>query len=129
MSVEIGQVKNMTPQERAEARERVAMESPDHLRRWLRESGREWLVLNAIDLVNAIPWPVGVDSLMQILASYREYRASKPTGRTEMQTEPTLGTKIEVPVMHGESLEADELDTAIRYLVRQIKKLNPEWTL
>ena len=129
MSVEIDQVRGMSVQERAEARERVAMESPDHLRRWLRESGREWLVLNAVDLVKAIPWPAGVDSLMQIMASYREYRAAKPTGRTEKQVEPTMGIEIEVPIMHGENLEADELDSAIRYLVRQIRKIQPDWSL
>lgn len=127
--IEIPQVQKMSPAERAAARDRVAMESPDHLRRWLRETGREWLALNSMDLVRSLPWPHGVESLVQILACYREYRATQPTDRTERQVEPSLGTEIEVPVMRGEALEADELDQAIHYLVRRIRKLRPSWVL
>ncbi|UCG51428.1 MAG: hypothetical protein JSW58_14770 [Candidatus Latescibacterota bacterium] len=107
----------------------ISMKSPEHLKRWLQESGRRYLVFESADLVDSVPWPEGVDTLIQIIACYGEYRRSKPTGRFETQTDPTLGEKIEVPIMKGELLEVDELDRAIRFLIGQITEREPGWSL
>ena len=57
----------------------TAMKSPEHLRGWLEASGRRWLVFDGIELIKALPWPAGVDALMQIIAAYRdERRATSP---------------------------------------------------
>lgn len=120
---------DMTAEERIEAIARVAMKDKNHLKRWLRATGRNWLVFNAPELVDALKWPDGVDVLMQIIACYRDHRAAIDTGRREKQMNPTTGTEVEVAIFKGEVLEADELDHAIRDLVRQIKEKVPAWKL
>jgi len=103
----------------------TAMKSPEHLKLWLEKSGRRWLVLNGLDLVDALPWPSGVEAFVQIVMAYRDHRATIDTGRVEeIDVE---GTKRRVPVMKGELLEVEELDRAIRYLIGEITRRDPTW--
>ncbi|OGO08158.1 MAG: hypothetical protein A2Y61_00300 [Chloroflexi bacterium RBG_13_60_13] len=120
---------DMSAQERIEAITRVSMKDKSHLKRWLEASGRAWLVFNAIDLVDALSWPDGVDVLMQVVACYKDHRAGIETGRFEEQVDPTLGKMVRVPIYKGEPLEVEELTRAIRALVGQIKEKDPTWTL
>lgn len=119
----------MTAEERIEAVLRVSMKDKDHLKRWLRGSGRQWLVFNALDLVDALRWPDGIDVLMQIVASYRDHRSAIETGRFEQQKHPQTGELVEVPVCKGEDLEIEEIDRAIRWLVAKALEKDPRWTL
>ena len=111
----------------------TAMKSPDHLREWLDATGRRWLVFDGVDLVKALPWPDGVDALMQMISAYRDERRTVWTGRVEhfVGKNAVTGEPIdqEVKVMKGEHLEIEELDRAIRYLVAQILELDPNWSL
>lgn len=107
----------------------VAMKDPEHLKKWLLATGRKYLVLDAIDLVNSLPFPDGVDSFIQIMSCYEDYRRTKPTGRVRVEVEPTLQQKVEVPVMKTQNLEMEELDRAIRFLIRQITEKDPKWTI
>jgi len=116
-------------QEQSERLLRVAIKDADHLKAWLEKSGRRWLVFNALELVDALPFPDGVDTLIQLIACYRDYRSVQPTGRVEAIKEPTLGGTVHAPVYKGETLEVEELDRAIRYLIRQITDVDPEWSL
>lgn len=120
---------DMTAKERLEALARVSIKDKEHLKRWLQQSGRTWLVFNALDLVDALPWPDGVDLLMQIVARYREHRASLETGRHEEQVKPMTGEKVQVPIFKGEALEPEELDLAVRALIGQLRGKEPTWTL
>jgi len=122
-------VDSLSDQEKFERLERVAIASPEHLKRWLHDTDRRWLVFDALELVDSLPFPSGVDSLIQLIACYRDHRRVIPTGRTELQDNPETGVAIEVPVTKGEALEVDELDLAIRYLVAQIQKRDPAWRL
>ncbi len=44
-----------TMKELSDARTRTSMQSPDHLKRWLDASGRRWLVVDAREMVDALP--------------------------------------------------------------------------
>jgi hypothetical protein len=115
-------------EEMAERVERVAMKSPDHLKRWLEATGLRWLVLNTAELVDALSFPAGVDTLMQIIACYRDHRRAIPTG-SQIIADPISGKPIEVAKFKDENLEKEELDRAIRYLVGQITEIDPNWNL
>ena len=99
---------------RAEREEAVAMASPDHLKEWLIKSKRRYLVIDAIELVDSLPWPEGVEALMQIINVYRQHRAGIPTGNTEVIDGAT------VAIMKGEGLEPSEIMEAIDFLRAQV---------
>ena len=108
---------------------RIALKDPEHLKRWLQETGRRWMVLDSVDLVDALPWPDGVDALIQILACYRDHRQGRSSGRTEKMKDPILGRQVEVPIMKTDVLEIEEMDRAIRHLIRQASEKDPTWKL
>lgn len=123
------EVEGLSEQEKLARLGRVAISSPEHLKRWLRDTDRRWLIFDALELVDSLPFPSGVDSLIQLIACYRDHRRAIPTGRTELQENPATGASIEVPVTKGEALEVDELDQVIRYLAALIRKRDPAWRL
>lgn len=108
---------------------KTAMASPEHLKAWLDQSGRRWLVFDGRELVDALPWPGGVQELMDLVYLYNQHRCSKPSGRTEVLYDPITKEEVTVPVFKGEILEKEELDRAIRYLVAQLLAIDPEWNL
>src|SRR4030042_3593069 len=97
------------------------MKDKSHLKRWLEASGRAWLVFNAIDLVDALSWPDGVDVLMQVVACYKDHRAGIETGRFEEQVDPTLGKMVRVPIYKGGPLEAEGRTRPSRAPVGQMR--------
>ena len=129
MAQNSGLLLEMTPEERIAALARIAMPDKSHLKRWLGATGKTWLTFNALDLVDALRWPDGVDLLMQIIACYRDHRAAIETGRTEEQADPRSGEKVKVPIFKGESLELEELDRAIRDMQQRILEKDPRWTI
>jgi len=88
----------------------TAIKSRQHLKDWLANSGREWIVINSSDWVDALPFPDGHEMFRQMCDLYREHRAT-------------------LPVMKQETLTIEELDRAIRYLVRQASELDSNWSL
>lgn len=113
------------------ARMATAMKSPQHLREWLEQTDRRWLVFNAVDLVESLPWPDGVDALVQIVASYRDHRSLIDSGRFhDIEVTNHLGTEIKrVPIGKDDTLEVEELDRAIRYLTAQLVAKKPDWKI
>ncbi len=107
----------------------VSIKSKKHLRDWLEQSGRRWLLFDGLDLIDSLRFPEGVDDLMRVVAAYRDHRCSKFSGRTERQVEPTLGKTVEVPINKTELLEVEEMDRAIRFLIRQCSERFPSWRL
>lgn len=105
----------------------ISMTTPMQLKQWLEASGRRYLVFDAYQLIDALPWPHGIDLLAQVIACYRDERRTIPSGRyTELKAgDPST----RVPVMRGETLEADELDRCVRYLIRQLQELDSTWRL
>lgn len=99
--------------------ENVELKDKDHLKKWLKESGRQWLVFNAMDLVESLPFPEGVRMFQMILDYYREYRREKPTGDIRKEDDPINGDICEVPVFHDEVLTNEEIDKAIYFLNTQ----------
>lgn len=119
----------MSPEERSMALLRVAIKDKDHLKRWLQESGRRWMVFDALDLVDSLTWPEGVLALMEIIAAYREYRMTIESGNFETQVDPTLGQEVNVPIMKTDMLDVAELDRAIRALIGQATARDSTWSL
>ena len=128
-SMLLPKLESMSAIERSEALMRVAMKTPEHLKQWLDGTGRRWLVLNGLDLVDALPWPHGIEILMQIIAGYRDHRATIPTGRFQPGAALATTGFVQVPVMKGETLEIEELDRAIRALISQAEEKDPTWKL
>ena len=112
---------------------RTAMKNPDHLKEWMQESDRRWMVFNTKDLIDALPWPSGARALAEIIAVYRDHRMTINTGRTkvEKQLNQVTGQEVEidVPVYKDETLEIEELDRAIRHLIRIASEKDPNWNL
>lgn len=123
----------LSAQEAALRRHRVSMKSKEHMIRWLEETGRRYLLLDAKDLVDALPFPDGCEALQVILRYYADHRASLPTGKSELTEIHDAKTgqpmKVELPTFKSEVLEVVELDRAIRYLINQASQRDPTWDL
>lgn len=107
----------------------TAMKSPEHLKQWLRATGRQFIVLRADDLVDALPWPHGVDSLMLLIEAYRQERLTRivewapcPRAAAHMGFGahgicPMCKNQGQVPARtKDDRLESDEIDAAIAFL-------------
>lgn len=103
----------------------VAMASPAHLKQWLRETGRTFLVLKTDDLVDALPWPEGVRSLIQLVECYRQHRQGIPVeykpcprckgaGRSPCTLCSNSGNVVSRT--KSDLLESEEARTAIEFL-------------
>jgi RecJ-like exonuclease len=118
---------------------RVAMTDPRHLKAWLRDSGRRYIVLRHDDLVDALPWPEGVEAMAQLVEAYRQHRAAeigeeRPCSKCRGQSQVTDGCST----CHGagvtrryktDVLELDEMKDAAEWLVAQIREKDPSWTI
>lgn len=107
----------------------TAMKSPEHLKQWLQASGHAWLVFNTQDLIDSLPWPFGVEMMMDLVHTYSDHRCAIDSGRREVQKEPITGKSIEVVIYKDQTLEVEELDRCIRHLTAQIYQLKPDWSL
>ena len=52
-----------------------ALTNPSQLKRWLADSGRRWVIMDAVQLVDALSWPDDVQLLQEIIMAYRTHRA------------------------------------------------------
>lgn len=123
------EVAHMTEKERVQALASISVTSREQLLQFLHESERDWIILNAKHLVEAIPFPEGVRVVQQIVAWYRDYRAQVGTGRKMPGKHPITGEPVEVEDMHGETLEIREAEHVIRFLLDMIRSRDPTWTL
>jgi len=119
----------LTREEVAKALENVALKDKEHLKRWLVDSGRKYLVLDSVHLVDSLPFPEGIQLLQSMLNCYREYRRGIPTGDKAREKNPIDGTDCFVDIMHEEVLSVSELDLAIRYLINQLTNIDSAWKL
>ena len=120
---------DLTAEERMTRLANVAIKSPEHLKAWLEETNRKFLVFKATDLVDALSWPDGVEALMQIIAFYRGYRQGIPSDcvrQVESLVPGVMGVEV---VFKSDQLEVSELDTAIRYLIGLVTKKDSNWQL
>lgn len=106
---------------------KAAMADPEHLKRWLKESGRRYMVFDGLELVDALPWPGGVQELMDLTHLYAQHRRKIPSGRFEKQQ--VMGNTVDVEIFKTEKLELAELDRVIRFLVAQAYEQDPQWSL
>ena len=117
----------------------TAIKDPAHLKRWLLETGRAWVVLKTGDLIDALPWPAGVDALMQIIEAYRQHRAGVPVeyaacpklklsghGKNSVCDICTNRNQI-VTRSKTDVLELDEMKEAAVWLVNQIRERDSLW--
>ena len=111
------------------ARVKTAMASPEHLKQWLKASGRAWVVFKGDDLVNALPWPGGVQEAMNLFQAIERYRSGLPADRMEVVHDPVTHEQVEVPAYKTAELELEELDRVIRFLAAKIYALKSDWKL
>ena len=116
--------------------EAVAMKSPEHLKQWLEVTGRQWLVLKTVDIVDSLPWPEGVTSLMQVLEAYRQHRITIPVDFAPCPRLAQHGTgtctlcsnkKTVIVRSKSDKLEFDELKEACVWLLNQIREKDQSW--
>lgn len=129
MTVELPQVAAMSEDDRAAAIDAVTLKSKEQLIEWQRQTGRTWMILDAIQFVESLDFPRDLLAYQQMLAKYRARRATIPTGRVEVVTDPKTGEQRQVPIMHGEQLEVVEATRLMRYLLDTIREKDPTWTL
>jgi hypothetical protein len=99
--------------------ERVAIQSTEHLKRWLAATGRNFITFSSKDLVDSLEqFDEGLLLLQNLVNCYRSHRNCQP-GDT---VNGSLTFKTDV-------LDLPELDRAIRELVKQAKDLDPAWSL
>lgn len=116
----------------------TAMKDPKHLRQWILSTDRRHAVIDLVDMVDALPWPGGVEAFMQCMTAYAQYRATDGSGYVEDMLVPVVDMKgmptaavlekrpstkpgyesITVVVPKGELLEPHEIDEAILALQR-----------
>ena len=122
-------VSDKTAIELSEQQLRTAMKSQEHMVRWVEESGRVWFIFNGKHLASALPWPAGAEALMQVIACYRDHRATLDTGETQFVENPITKDMAEVPMYYPETLTLTEMDRAIRWMHGQITSLDPSWKI
>lgn len=113
--LEIPQVRSMEPDERREALAAVSMGNPEHLKQWLAASDRQYVVLKSADLVDALPWPAGVEAFQQVLMAYRDHRRAIRAEGPSAQLGPEGRMK-------DEDLEVDELEECMGQLAREVSR-------
>lgn len=95
------------------------LDNPQHLKNWLKASGREYIVFNAIDLVNALTWPDEIHLLQQIIAKYGHYRSQFSASRPRDDSQVT--------VAKTDALDLPEIVGAMRQLLAQANQIDPDW--
>ena len=106
---ELPEISKMTLDERAQAKLKVAMKDPEHLKKFLRESGRRYIVFDSDILVDALkPWPEAVKLFQHLVTLWSEHRRT---------------------LSKDEELEIEELDRAIRHLITTASQKDPSWSL
>lgn len=102
-----------------ERQENVAIKDPEHLKRWLTQSGRKYIVLRSDHLIDGLRWPEGVESFQEIINQYRASRADKRTGEVRIETNEH-GEEVEVAETFPETLTQPELQELIAELSREL---------
>lgn len=101
--------------ELSRAQDAVAVKDPEHLIRFLVGSDLSYLVFHAPTLVRGLPWPTGVDALMQVIAAYNSERRLDDTG---WATQSAQDAAVPVPITKDDRLFLGEIDDAIAQLQR-----------
>jgi uncharacterized small protein (DUF1192 family) len=107
-----------------DAKDRVAVQTPAHLKRWLSASGRKYLIFKTDDLIDALPWPAGVETLMQIVREYDLQRQQIDSGQTELML--TDAGEAVVAVSKTQLLERDEINECIEQLQTEYAQRSAE---
>ena len=117
----------------------TSMQNPEHLLRWLQQSGRRYMVLDTKDLSEALVksygWPDGAAIIQDMLARYKEHRSSQfydyergPDGK-KILTRDVAGREVPVGKPKSDQLTLVEVDRAIRQLVQQATEMDQKWSL
>jgi len=119
-----------------EVADSIAIRSPAHLKQWLHASGRAFIVFDANDLVDGLPWPDGVDAMIQLVEAYRQHRCAEvaeevPCKRCAKKPSPSCpecrgnGHTFR---MKSDMMEPDELKKVVEFLMMQIRLADPNWS-
>jgi len=117
--VELPEVRQLSEIERSEARMKTAMQNKAHCLAWLEGTGRKYVIFRSDHLVESFVWPEHGRMLQILIAGYRDHRAAIEHHKD----------RDGLPVCFGETLEVEEIDRAIRYLIGEITAKDPTWKL
>lgn len=96
----------------------TAIQSKDHLIRWLLSTNRNYIVLDSIQFVRSLPdgegFVRGIEMLQQILSCYREHRGTLPAGYSA-KIEAGMAAGQMAPVMRGETFDVEEWDDLLAW--------------
>lgn len=92
--------------------------SRESLLQFLEATGRDWMVINSADLVNALEYPEGVQMFITFLEQYKAYRRDKDPQVTDQlsQTE-----RVQVVNCLLEQMPKDEVSTLLGFLETKFK--------
>ncbi len=119
-----------------EVADSIAIRSPAHLKQWLHASGRAFIIFDANDLVDGLPWPDGVDAMIQLCEAYRqqrcvdiaEERPCKRCGKKPVDSCPECHGYGRTIRMKSDMLEPDEMKKVVEFLMLQIRLADPNWS-
>lgn len=119
----------MSEREIRECQERVAIQDPQHLLRFLETRG-PFIIFDSRSLINATKdVPDALVAFQHIVNIYRAFRMTQKTGDFELIKDEFTGEHVKVPVTKDDTLTKTELDRCIRFLVGQITDKDRNWTL
>lgn len=121
--------KKLTELEMKLSKFRTSIKSTQHLKQWLEDSNRHWLVFDGLDLVDSLDFPSGISSLIDIICKYTAYRNTKVSGRLETMKHPITGETINALLPKTDTLEIEEIDRCVRYLIGLASQLDSTWNL
>lgn len=107
---------------------RVAMKDPKHLERWVQDA-RPFVVFVGKDLVASLSYPDGHQVLQGIVYAYHYYRSKQGTGEIREYDDPVTGARLKAEITKDQRLTIPELDRCIRWLMRTVKELDPNWSI
>ncbi len=119
----------MTTEDLKKAQESTAMRDINHLRRWLAQSDREFLIFFSKDLLDALAFePNALLLFQQLVQCYTQHRMAIAYD-TRREFNPDVNAEIEVVVCKDDRLTIAEKDRLIRKLAADLKDAVPGWTL
>ena len=119
-----------TAEELQKARERVAIPSLEHLKRWLLGTNRGYIIFRGSDLLDALEEvPGAAETFQQMVNIYTSKRLTIRSGNVKTVIDPRTKKEVEEPLFKDDRLTYEEKDQCVRQLTRDLYDENPEWKL
>lgn len=99
----------------------------EELKAWAEASGREFIVFRTSDLIDALPYPEGVEQFQQIIRAYGRHRSVIASDRSESVPERGASGNRSIPCGRRDALDAEEKKRLVLILIGEIQANEPGW--